>query len=192
MKHCGTKTIETERLILRRYVVEDAEDMFKNWASDPEVTKYLTWPAHSDIGITEFVVSDWVKSYEKEDFYNWAIELKEIGKVIGNISSVNNNEEIDKVHIGYCMGKAWWNKGIMSEALKAVIDYFFEKVEVNRVEARHDVSNPGSGRVMQKCGMIYEGTLRQADKNNLGIGDTAYYGILKSDWEKNKGESINE
>ena len=106
MKHCGTKTIETERLILRRYVVEDAEDMFKNWASDPEVTKYLTWPAHSDIGITEFVVSDWVKSYEKEDFYNWAIELKEIGKVIGNISSVNNNEEIDKVHIGYFMGKA--------------------------------------------------------------------------------------
>ena len=143
MKHCGTKMIETERLILRRFVIEDVENMFKNWASDPEVTKYLTWPAHSDIGITEFILSDWIKSYEKDDSYNWAIELKEIGEVIGNISSVNNNEAVNKVHIGYCIGNKWWNKGIMSEALKAVIDYFFEKVEVNRVEARHDVNNAG-------------------------------------------------
>ena len=191
MKHCGIKTIETDRLILRRFKNEDSKNMFKNWASDPEVTKYLTWPAHSDIGITEFILSDWINSYEKEDFYNWAIELKEIGEVIGNISSVGNNDTIMKVHIGYCIGKEWWNKGIMSEALKAVIDYFFTEVEVNRVESRHDVNNPGSGKVMQKCGMIYEGTLRQADKNNLGICDTAYYGILKSDWEKNKGERIN-
>ena len=69
------------------------------------------------------------------------------------------------VHIGYCISKKWWNKGITSEALKALIKYFFEEVGVNRVESRHDPSNPNSGKVMMKCGMKYEGTIREADIN---------------------------
>ena len=183
MVHCGTKTIETERLILRRFREDDAEAMFRNWASDPEVTKFLTWPTHESVDISGVIISDWIKSYEKDDSYNWAIELKEIGEVIGSIGSVNNSEEINRVHIGYCIGRKWWNKGIMSEALSAVIRFFFEEVQVNKVESRHDVNNIGSGRVMQKCGMTYEGTLRQSDKNNLGISDVAYYGILRSEYK---------
>ena len=85
------------------------------------------------------------------------------------------------VHIGYCIGRTWWHKGITSEALKAVMDYFFEKVEVNRIESRHDPRNPNSGGVMKKCGMKYEGTLRQADRNNQGICDCSFYGLLASD-----------
>ena len=117
------------------------------------------------------------------NFYNWAIVLKESGEVIGDISSVGSNEDVGRVHIGYCLGRKWWNKGIMSEALNRVIQFFFEEVEVNRVDSRHDVNNPASGKVMKKCGMVYEGTLRQFDINNEGIGDTCYYGILKSEWK---------
>ena len=91
------------------------------------------------------------------------------------------NEDVSMVHIGYCIGRNWWHKGITSEALKAVMDYFFEKVEVNRIESRHDPRNPNSGKVMQKCGMKYEGTLRSSDWNNQGIWDACYYALLKSE-----------
>jgi ribosomal-protein-alanine N-acetyltransferase len=90
------------------------------------------------------------------------------------------------VHIGYCIGKKWWHKGITSEALLALIKYFFEKVGVNRVESRHDSNNQNSGKVMSKCGMKHEGTMRQADKNNQGICDYCEYGILAEEYFKNK------
>jgi [ribosomal protein S5]-alanine N-acetyltransferase len=86
------------------------------------------------------------------------------------------------VHIGYCIGKKYWNKGITSEALSVLIKFFFEEVGINRIESRHDTNNPNSGKVMEKCGMKYEGLMRQADRNNQGIGDTIYYGILAEDY----------
>ena len=185
MKHCGTQRLETERLILRRFVSEDAEAMYKNWASDSEVTKYLTWPTHSSIEVSKFVTDDWVNSYSNEKYYQWAIVLKENGDVpIGSISAVNMNEDISMIHIGYCIGRNWWNKGITSEAMKAVMNFFFEEVEANRIEARHDPENPNSGKAMEKCGMKYEGTMRSADRNNQGICDAAYYALLKSEWKK--------
>ena len=182
LKHCGTKLLETDRLILRRFTIEDAEAMYKNWASDDEVTKFLTWPTHGSADISRMVVTDWVNSYEKDNFYNWAIELKEIGEIIGNISSVGGSDAVGRIHMGYCIGASWWGKGIVSEALECVMKFFFEEVEANRIDARHDVNNPASGKVMKKCGMTYEGTLRQYDINNQGIGDTAYYGILRDEW----------
>lgn len=183
MKHCGTQKLETERLILRRFVCGDAEAMYKNWASDEEVTKYLTWPTHSGADVTKRVLEDWTKSYEKENYYMWAIVLKENGdEPIGSISAVHINEDISMIEIGYCIGRNWWNKGITSEALKALIDFFFKEVEANRIQARHDSKNSGSGKVMEKCGMKYEGTLRSSDKNNQGICDACYYGLLKSEW----------
>ena len=75
--HKGTQTIETSRLILRRARREDAEPMFRNWASDPEVTKFLTWPAHSSIAVSEMVIGSWLQEYEKENYYQWMIVLKE-------------------------------------------------------------------------------------------------------------------
>lgn len=90
-------------------------------------------------------------------------------------------EDVSAVHIGYCIGKARWHKGITSEALNAVMDFLFEMVDVNRIEARHDPRNPNSGKVMKKCGMKYEGTLRSSDWNNQGICDACYYSLLKSE-----------
>lgn len=182
MKNCGTQRIETDRLILRRYKIEDADAMYKNWASDSEVTKFLTWQPHSSVDVSRSIIEDWLKEYSDEKYYQWAIVLKDNGnEPIGGISVVHMNEDISMVHIGYCLGRAWWRRGIMSEALKAVMDFMFDTVEVNRVEARHDPRNPNSGKVMQKCGMKYEGTLRSADRNNQGICDACYYALLRSE-----------
>lgn len=182
MKNCGTQRIETDRLILRRYVIEDADAMYKNWASDSEVTKFLTWQPHSSVDVSRGIIENWLKEYSDEKYYQWAIVLKANGnEPIGDISVVHMKEDISMVHIGYCLGRAWWRRGIMSEALKAVMDFMFDTVEVNRVESRHDPMNPNSGKVMQKCGMKYEGTLRSADRNNQGICDACYYALLRSE-----------
>ena len=178
LTHKGTKIIETKRLLLRPFQHGDGQLMYENWASNPEVTKYLTWPAHSSVEISEMVLSDWISHYCEEDYYQWAIVLKDLGQPIGSISVVHQNEQLRKAEIGYCIGKIWWHQGIMTEALLRVMDYLFDEVGMNRIEARHDPNNPHSGNVMKKCGMKYEGTLRQADKNNQGVCDSCIYALL--------------
>jgi len=183
MKHLGTKRIETERLILRPHIVEDAEAMYKNWAHDPEVTKYLTWAVHESADSSRELLEEWVPQYKDERYYQWAIALKENeAEPIGGISVVSINDDVGSVHVGYCIGQRWWHQGIMTEALGAVIDFFFNEVGANRIESRHDPNNPHSGDVMKKCGMKYEGTMRQSDRNNQGICDSSWYAILKEDY----------
>ena len=180
MNHKGPRTIETPRLLLRRAELADAEPMFRNWANDPDVTKYLTWPPHGTLDVTERVVKSWVDGYEKADYYQWMIVLKELGEPIGSLCA-NTVGRAESAHVGYCIGKPWWHRGIMTEAFGAVIEFLFEEVGYHRVESMHDPNNPNSGKVMEKCGLRYEGTLRQTDRNNQGICDASYYGILKQD-----------
>ena len=184
MKREGTVQLETERLILRRFTEADAEDMYWNWTNDPEVTKFLTWPAHKCIEDADGYIRYCLEAYEEDNTYQWGIELKETGELFGNISVVSMDERAEAVELGYVIGRRFWGKGYMAEAVKAVIAYFFEKAGANRVFAKHDVNNPNSGRVMQKAGMTYEGTLRQSDWNNQGIVDCAVYSILKSEYQK--------
>lgn len=179
MKHLGTKRIETERLVLRRFTLDDAEAMYHNWASDPEVTRFLMWPTHSSVEVTKGVLTDWVASYGKEDKYEWCIAKKENDEPIGSIGVVKTNEKIKCMEIGYCISRDYWHQGITSEAMKAVMEYLLEEVGVERIESRHDPKNPHSGAVMRKCGLLYEGTRVRADWNNSGICDIAMYGYVK-------------
>lgn len=182
MNHLGTKRLETERLILRRGAVEDAGAMFRNWAGDPEVTKYLTWPTHGSEDVSAMVLADWVKRWEAPDCYLWMIEWKESGEPIGSISVVEPiDERIQAAEVGYCIGRRWWHQGVVSEALKRVMDFLFDEVGVQRVAARHDPRNPHSGAVMRKCGMKYEGTHRRDDWNNQGVCDVAVYALLRDE-----------
>lgn len=181
MKHLGTQMIETERLILRRYSPKDAQAMFDNWASDDEVTKFLMWPTHSSVEVSRSVLQDWLGHYAEDDYYHWAIVLKETGVPVGDIAVVGQNSDVCSAEIGYCIGRKWWHQGITSEALQAVIDFLFEEAGFLRIEARHDPRNPHSGGVMKKCGMQFEGILRQADRNNQGICDAVRYAILAAD-----------
>lgn len=178
MNHLGTQYIETQRLILRRFELSDVQPMFDNWASDDEVTKYLTWPTHTSVSVTEQVLEDWIPQYSQNDFYNWAIVWKENGsRPIGNISVVRWNKDGEVPIVGYCMGRRWWHRGIMTESLGVVIDFLFEQVGVERIETYHDPNNPHSGGVMRKCGMTFEGIREKSDRNNQGVCDAAHYFI---------------
>lgn len=184
MQHKGTITIETDRLMLRRFNHDDVDAVFQNWTGDDKVTKFLRWPTHENKAVTKDVLSDWISQYSNASFYQWTIVLKSLNETIGTISVVAMDEKVKKVQIGYCIGSKWWHCGYTSEALSAIIAFFFEQVGVNRIEAIHDSENPNSGKVMQKCGLMYEGTLRQADWNNRGIVDACMYGMLASDYAK--------
>ncbi len=189
MKHLGTVTLETERLILRKTLEGDAKPMFENWAKDERVTKYLTWPPYESVEQLESTYHKYLTdSQHSLDFYDWKIVLKEINEPVGSIGVVSLREDTQAASIGYCLGYNWWHKGIMTEAFKEVIRFLFEEVGLNRIDAVHDPRNPHSGDVMKKCGLSYEGTARQAGKNMQGICDEARYAILREDYLKNKAE----
>lgn len=178
--HKGTQTVETARLVLRRFRVEDARAMYANWASDPEVTRFLTWPTHPSPAVSEMVLQDWVKAYADDCCYQWAIVLKENGdEPIGSIAVVSQDDKVGKAQVGYALGRAWWGQGLMTEALGAVIGYLFDQVGMQRVEARHDPRNPASGAVMRKCGMQYEGMHKRSDWNNQGLCDACWYAAFR-------------
>lgn len=193
MEHKGTVRIETPRLILREFSMNDAEAVFHNWESDDKVTEFLRWPTAQSISETESVLQEWVNNYADQSFYQWAIVPKEFGEPIGTISVVGMDEKTEKVHIGYCIGSKWWKQGYTSEAFLAIIPFFFQEVKVNRIESQHDPNNPNSGKVMKKCGLKYEGTMKKADWNNKGIVDACMYGLVAEDYFKEKKDrNVND
>lgn len=142
----------TKRLKLRQITMNDCEQIFSCWASDKEVTKYLTWHSHKNIEITKNMVSKWVCQYKHNNCYRWGIELKETNKLIGMIDVVNyiNNDPV----IGYVLGKAYWNNGYMTEALKIVLDKLFcDGYSHILIEA--DERNISSNRVIRKNGFKF-------------------------------------
>jgi ribosomal-protein-alanine N-acetyltransferase len=183
MNHIGTKNIETNKLILRKFEITDSENMFKNWGSDSNVTKYLSWKTHMNIKDSEEIINLWISNYDDNSVYNWVIELKEINEAIGNISVVKLENTNKSCEIGYCIGSKYWNKGITTEAFQNVIDYLFKEVGINRICAKHNIENIASGEVMKKCKMSYEGTLREVQFRNDRFCSLAVYSILKSEWE---------
>ena len=185
INHKGTVEIKTERLILRRFIEDDAEKMFLNWASIPEVTKYVTWFPHKNVEETKMIVKAWVKEYDQIDRYQWAIVLKETNEPIGSIGVVRQDDKSEKAEMGYCIGNAFWHKGDTSEALASVMEYLFYSIGFNRIAALHDIRNPNSGHVMTKCGMKYEGTHREAGVTKEGDKLTySIYAALRSEWKK--------
>lgn len=156
INHKGTNSIETLRLLLRKFQPEDAQAMFRNWAGDPEVCKYLSWGPHNDVDTTLIRIINWVKSYERNNFYVWAIELKSKEMPIGSISVEISNDKSASCEVGYCIGKDYWSRGIMTEALLAVLHYLFYDIGYQEIQAKHDVLNIASGRVMQKAGMNFD------------------------------------
>ena len=107
LTHKGTAVIQTERLVLRRFTREDANDMFNNWANDERVTKYLRWMPHQSVDITKDIIDGWVSGYQRDNCYNWAIKYD--NKVIGNISVIKSSDRDENAEIGYVIGCYWWN-----------------------------------------------------------------------------------
>lgn len=174
-----TKLFETERLILRRFELADAEDMFKNYCSSENVTRYMTWNPHPSVEDTKAYLTNVVMPKYDEGAYVWAIVLKEINEVIGCIDI--NHYDTRKKHacFGWVIGEKFWGKGIMPEAATVIRDYMFSEGFV-RLWAIHNTGNLKSGRVMQKIGMIHEGTLHKYAFDNQGeLIDVELYAITK-------------
>ena len=180
LTHKGTQTITTSRLVLRQFALSDAQAMFDNWASDEKVAHYVTWPAHTSPDVTKSLLTQWCLCYADEKYYNWVITLS--GQPIGNISVVRQNEKSRWCELGYCLGSAYRNQGIMTEAVQAVIDYLFDVVGFHRIVIEHAANNPASGKVAQKCGFKMEGVARESYQNAAGeFGDIVSYAILQTD-----------
>lgn len=176
LTHKGTQEMRTARLLLRKYKITDSDNMFKNYAGDPRVTKFLSWKAYKKSEDILPFLEESIKDYDKESTYHWAIEFE--GEIIGSISVLYVHELHYNCEVGYCIGHDYWNKGITSEALAAVIQYLFEEVGIHRIMAKHDVQNPASGEVMKKCGMTYEGRFKEYYLRHDGTySDAIIYGI---------------
>lgn len=170
MRHAGTQQIETERLLLRKLLPQDADMMYANWASDPEVTRYLRWEPHKSADATRELLAAWATLYPNLDHYQWAIVEKTSGQVFGSVSICNSllGEPQQKTawpkmdlsqgiwEPGYCIGKRWWNKGYMTEAFRAVVEFWFTHTDSQWLACCHAVNNPASGKVMEKAGFVYD------------------------------------
>ncbi len=177
----GTPYICTERLLLRRFEICDFRDMYNNWASDERVTKYLTWNTHKDENETKSILENWTAAYISNTVCNWAMEYQ--SHVIGNISIVSADMKNNIAELGYCMGYDYWNKGLMTEAVKAVIHHLFCEVGVNRIVIRHVTENHASGKVAEKCGMSLEATAREAYFANGEYCDLKIWSILRREYK---------
>ena len=180
MKALGTQTIGTERLILRRFVETDAQVMFDNWASHSENLTYVTWNPHLNAEQTRNSIANWVKSYDNPNYYKWAICLKDNpDHVIGDISLVSVDETNSSREIGYILGMDYWGRGLVTEALKAVLSYSLDEIGFEQVNACYVSLNPASGRVMEKAGMTFWKTIPDGVKRKGYIADKIYYQIKK-------------
>lgn len=193
MKHQGTVTLETERLVLRRFTKNDLEHIYYNCWNEYDVWKWTNYAPMTCIAevLTNagMFTDNWINAYERMDRYSWAIQLKATGEVIGRYFGMHPDDEVEQVELACEIGKKWWNQGYMTEATKRIIEFFFKEVGLNRIYAWHADGNPASGRMQEKSGMKYEGTLRQAGKCNAGIYDKIVYAALAEDYFVDEAQS---
>lgn len=177
----GLPVIETEDLLLRPMKRRDAADIFR-YASDPEVSRYVLWEPHRSISDTRSYIRYVRRLYHRGLPSSWAVVLRSSSSVIGSIGFMSFSPVHCSAEVGYSFLRKCWNNGYATQSLNAVIRTSFRMIPVlNRIEAQHDVRNPASGRVMGKCGMKFEGVLRNRIYNKSQFIDVAMYAILRSD-----------
>ena len=175
-------TIETERLILRGMRVSDKEDMYE-YACLPTVTRFLTWEPHTSISYTKQYLEYIGSRYRVGDFYDWAVVYKENGKMIGTCGFSRIDCRNDLGEVGYVLNPDYWGKGIAAEAVWAVMEFGFDKMNLHRIEARFMKGNENSLKVMKKCGMQYEGMGRENLFVKNRYVDVGVCSILQSEFK---------
>ena len=135
MENLGTKELETERLILRKFTLDDAKDMFNNYGSDSDTSKYLVWDTHKNIEDSISYIKDVLEKYKKDNFYCWGVVLKSDNVLIGAISVIDLDVKNHTAEVGYCYGSKWWGNGYATESFKRVIQFLFDDVGVETIYA---------------------------------------------------------
>lgn len=189
IKNTGTVMLRTKRLTLRRFERGDADAMYKNWGADPAVSEKLQWERHASPEESENLIAGWCAQYQYEDYYNWAIEYE--GDAVGNVAVHALSEKHMRAELGYCLGSRFWGRGIMTEAVGAVIAHLICEVGLNCICAMHRTDNPASGRVMAKCGMKPCGVLPSYAVIKGEPRDLCVHIITANDWRGVDGQ-IND
>ena len=174
--------LHTPRLTLRAVRMTDARDIFA-YSKDPEVACHVLWDAHTSIHQTRGYIRYLQRQYRNGEPGTFVIELNAERRVIGTIGIMWIQKENNAAEVGYSLSRAYWNRGLMSEALGAMLGYCFDNLHLNRVEAQHETDNPASGAVMRHAGMRHEGLLRQRIYNKGRYVDVDLYAILRADDE---------
>lgn len=174
------RTFETDRLILRKFEIGDAQQMYNNYCSNDNVTQFLSWNTHKSVDDTKEYVKNFVlPRYESENPFIWAVVYKENNEVIGSFDICKLDVAHKRAEFGWVLSENYWGKRIMPEAAKLVLDYMFS-LDLVRIQAYHYIGNSKSGKAMQKLGMIHEGTLHKWSYNNKGeLVDCEMYALLK-------------
>lgn len=172
--------LETKRLRLRPLTMRDERDMYR-YASDPEVSRHVLWDAHESPRQTRAALRSALRQYRNGAPGSFAIERRSDRRMIGTIGFMWISCEHRSGEVGYSLARDCWNQGYATEALSAVLRFGFDTLRLHRIEAMHEIDNPASGRVMEKCGMKCEGTLRGRVFNKGHFSDVRLYAILRSD-----------
>jgi ribosomal-protein-alanine N-acetyltransferase len=175
--------IETERLLLRTITMKDAPDIFA-YASDPEVTKYVRFVTHKSIKDTHAFIRRVQASYKKGITPLWGMQSKSSSRMIGALGFLQWPNPDQRAELGYVVNRNVWGQGYVTEATKAVCDFAFKKMNVNRIEAGTIVGHAASERVLQKCGFKFEGVLRQREFIKGKFPDVTMYSLLRQDYSK--------
>jgi len=176
-------TLETDRLYLRKLSINDKNAIF-DYASDPQIDKYVGWDYHKSLDDSLEFLDSIVKKYENNEPSDWGIIEKDSDKLVGTIGIFNLNGVHKYIEVGYALSRQYWNKGIMTEALGKVIRFCFEDIGVNRIEANCFTGNKASARVLEKCGFVHEGLLREKFYTKGRFNDVHLFSLLKKEWKK--------
>lgn len=174
-------TIETERLILRKMKPSDSRDMYE-YSRLPEVTRYLLWEPHTNPSQTLDYLEYLQTRYRVGDFYDWAVVEKSRGKMIGTCGFTSLDFSNNAAEVGYVLNPAFWGKGLAPEALMRVMRFGFMELNVHRIEAKYMVENSRSRRVMEKCGMTFEGVRRSSMYVKGSYRDIGVCSILSDEY----------
>lgn len=157
MKHKANNraVLRSERLLLRPLCADDAQAVFDHWASDAQVSRFLRWAAHRSVEESAAWLAETEEMYAGGQDYNYGMERLDDGRLIGSIGAFYSAEH-DRYEVGYCMERALWNRGYMSEALARMLRFLIEEEKIKRFVCSHAPENPASGKVMQKCGFVFQ------------------------------------
>lgn len=182
----GAPVIETQRLILRKIEMNDANRMFDYIFSDHRVMDNLIKGPHKSNFETINRLTEIINQYVSDKFCYWGIEVKASGELIGTIDLFNINEDTENCEVGYNIGFNWWSKGYGTEALHAVVEFAFRIMDIHKISATHNIDNPASGKIMLKVGMKREGIIRHMIRKNNQYKDCGIYGILQQEYFETK------
>jgi ribosomal-protein-alanine N-acetyltransferase len=175
-------TLETDRLLLRKIQLADVDDVYE-YTSDPLVAEHTSWPPHESREASAAFVAGLVEEYAKGEIAPWGVELKAERKLLGTCGFIAWHVRHRKAEVGYAMHRSYWGRGLMTEAVRAIVDFGFERMALYRIEALCDVDNVGSYRVMEKAGLAFEGILRGYIFSKGAHRDLRIHAILRADWE---------